>query len=41
MAQMGEKTVVHRVWRRNLKEQMGLEDPGVNRRIILKCILKK
>jgi hypothetical protein len=38
---MGEKRGACRVWLRSLRKIHNLEDPGVDRRIILKRIFKK
>jgi len=38
---MGENKVCAGFWWGNLKERYHWEDPGVNGRIILKCIIRK
>jgi hypothetical protein len=37
---VGERRDVYMVWWGNLKERDNLEDPGVDGRIILKCIFR-
>ena len=42
VARMGESSGICRVfWRGNLKERDYLGDPGVDERIILRCIFRK
>jgi len=41
VARVGEKEVYAEIWWGNLKEREHLEDPGVNRRIILRGIFRK
>ena len=41
VARMGEKRGAYRVWWGNLKERGHLEGLDVDRRVILKCILKE
>jgi hypothetical protein len=38
---MGERRVCIRVWRKNLRERNHLVDQGVDRKIILRWILRK
>ena len=38
---MGERTGAYRVLEGNLRERHRLEDPGVDGRIILRCIFRK
>ena len=38
---MGERGDAYRVWWGNLRERDHLENPGLNGRIILRCIFKK
>jgi len=41
VARMGERGDAYRVWWGNLRERDHLENPGLNGRIILRCIFKK